>query len=192
MLPSLSRPSFGHAGTKGPLLPCILSAPLASLFTGKDATASTPISATGSPLPDLTSLPLSSSAGPEHPPTSEKLLEVWLTSPTTGATRHRRRAPVRSATTSMSCSDALPPAFSCLAGAWGNHDVVGEHLLISRPLVTHCRPRHGSALCTLCQMSSEPRALPCTLQPPSGRCARPDLASSWAAQAGHRSPPGRL
>jgi hypothetical protein len=49
----------------------------------------------------------------EHPPTSEKLPEAWPTSPTTGATRHRRCAPVRSATASPSYSDALPPAFSC-------------------------------------------------------------------------------
>jgi hypothetical protein len=84
---------------------------------------------------------------PKHPPTSEKLPEAWSTSLTTGATRHRRRAPVRSATTSPSCFDALPPTFSCLAGAWGSHDVVGEHLLVSQPLGACCRPCHGSALC---------------------------------------------
>jgi hypothetical protein len=47
--------------------PCILSAPLASPSTGKGATASAPVSTTGSPLPDLTSLPLSSSTSPGAP-----------------------------------------------------------------------------------------------------------------------------
>jgi hypothetical protein len=94
----------------------------------------------------------------------KKLAEAWPTSLTTGAARHRRRAPVRSATTSPSYSDALPLAFSSRNGAWDSHDTVGEHLPVIRPLDAHYRSCHGGALCAHRQVSSKPRALPCTLQ----------------------------
>jgi hypothetical protein len=121
----MSRPSSSHVSTKGPPPPCILSTPPASLSAGTDAAASACISMTSSPSPDLTGLPLSSSACPRAPTTSKKLSEAWPTSPIIGAARHRRRAPVRSATTSLSCSDALLPAFSCRASVWDSHDAMG-------------------------------------------------------------------
>jgi hypothetical protein len=96
---------------------------------------------------------------PEHPPTSEKLPETWSVSPNTEAARHRHRASVRSATTSPSCSNALPPVFSCRTGVWDSYDVVGEHLLVIWPLGARYWSRHGGSLCTHCQMSSEPRVL---------------------------------
>jgi hypothetical protein len=101
---------------------------------------------------------------PEHPPTLEKLPEAWPTSPTTGATRHHRRAPVRSATASPSFSDALPLTFSCRAGAWDSHDTMGEPLPIIGPFCARCRSCHSGALCAHRRVSREPRALPCVIQ----------------------------
>jgi hypothetical protein len=97
---------------------------------------------------------------PEHPPTSEKLPEAWPTSPTTGATGHHCRAPVRSSTASPSNSDALLLAFSCRAGAWDSNDTMGEHLPVIWPMGARGRSCHGGVLCTHCRLSSEPCAHP--------------------------------
>jgi hypothetical protein len=124
---------------------------------------------------------------PEHPPTSEKLPDAWLTSPTTGATRHRRRTLVTSTTASPSYSDALPLTFSYRAGAWDSHDTVGEHLPVIRPLGACCRSRHGGALCAHHRVSSEPRALPRALRPGRrrwlvGHASRPPVRAGQAAR----------
>jgi hypothetical protein len=82
----------------------------------------------------------------------------------TGATQHRRRAPMRSATSSQSRSGALLPVSSCPAGAWGSDEAVEEHLPDVWPLGTGCRSCIDNAPCMLCRMPSEPSALLCALQ----------------------------
>jgi hypothetical protein len=157
VLPSLlSCPSSGRAGTKGPLLPCILSAPLSPLSVGKDAAASALVSATSTPSPDLTSLPLASSTGP-------------------GAPTHFRKAPQgvahfpdhQSRPAPPSCTGELRPSvarlsrfeldLSTMSGALGAHS---EDLDVARAIAVRCRAHHGGARCTHCWLMSEPRALP--------------------------------
>jgi hypothetical protein len=148
------------------------SAPLSFMSIGKDATTPTPVSKISSPLLDLTGFPLYSPTGsgaPTHPWRS--FLRRGRLSPPTGATRHRRRAPVRFATLSTSRSGALSPAYSCPVGAWGSHEVVEEHLPDVWPLGTRCRSCHDGAPCR--------------------RCTPVGLAGSWAAQSGPPVPVGQ-
>jgi hypothetical protein len=49
---------------------------------------------------------------------------------------------VRSITASSSCSDVLPPVFSCRAGTRVSHDALGEHLPVIQPLDARDRSRH--------------------------------------------------
>jgi hypothetical protein len=75
-------------------------------------------------------------------------------SPSTGATRHHHRAPVRYATSSPSRSGALSPESPCSASAWGSREIVEEHLPGVWPLGVPYRSRHGSAPCALHRMLS--------------------------------------
>jgi hypothetical protein len=84
---------------------------------------------------------------------------------------------------SSSCSGALSLASSCLAGVWGSHEAIEEHLAAVWLLGARCGPRHGSALCALCRMPSEPRALPRTLQPQVLHAGRPHWIMGHAKRA---------
>jgi hypothetical protein len=127
----------------------------------------------------------------EHPPTSENLLQAWPTSPTTGAARHRRRAPVRSATASPSYSDTLPlpfltgPVRGIVTIPWGSTFSSSGRwaLAVGRTTVEHCARTAG------CRASRERSHVRTRM--PSGHCARASLTGLWAARAGHRSTLGR-
>jgi hypothetical protein len=82
---------------------------------------------------------------PEHPPTSEKLPEAWLTSSTTGAARHHRRTSVRSATASPSYSYGGAPSYHLATGH--SRLVAPRWSAVPEPTSLACGPREQATRC---------------------------------------------